>query len=144
MKATSPRWRVEADESEAEKPCRCCGRTILLGSGVLVVDNDAVASYWYAWSEGHRGLFSLAVHWGPEPDARIVVCSCACDRSGTKLSLDDSATESWPELSQLGPILGRAEALADPDYPAFFDLFDAVIALEPRLGPRVAECERVA
>lgn len=52
--------------------------------------------------------------------------------------------ETWKRLALSATVLTRAHALADPHYPAYFDLFDAVIQFEPRLAARVKAHEDVA
>ena len=143
MKSEVVAWHTEPSGAELQVPCRCCGRPVFRGSGLLVRNSKPVADYWYDWSEGHAGLFSVAVRWGPSGGERIVVCQCTCDPKGTKLRVVDPDA-AWLAQHSLGEVLSRARALDDPEHPEFFELFDAVIQFEPRLGPRVKRHEHVA
>ncbi len=121
--------------------CACCGEDIYQGTGILEWNAEPTASYWYSWSDGHQGNFFVAVHWGEADDEKIVIASCQCAEGGTQLSITDPESSPWQGFAFQGRVLSREEAIAELDYPEYFELFDAVIEKDIRLAPRVIQYE---
>ena len=127
--------RPEGEELVA--PCRCCGRSVYQGSGSIVQRTDVVADYWYSWSDGHDGRFTLAVRWGEPRKERIVVVACQPKQTGVEMSILDPQQNPWPRLASIGRVMARAEAVMDPDHPKYFEFLDAVVISERRLSDRL-------
>ena len=82
------------------------------GSGVIERLAVSVGAYWYQWSDGHEGRFVLAVAWGMEGPhgERVVVLQGRASPDGRRYGILEPAESPW-DLSDIGPMLTRAEAL---------------------------------
>lgn len=128
---------IVPEDAETESSCACCGRPVLHGVGNIQWRGNRVAAYWYMWPEGHERRFELAVRWGAAGAERIVAASGGVTADDIQFSIIAPAECPWPKLNALGRLLDREAALADADYPDFWELFDAVAYLEPALAPRL-------
>lgn len=134
---TIERFRVVTDGDESQVQCRHCGRPVYAAAGSVEYDDAPVADYWYRWSDGHEGRFELAVRFGAAGEERVVLAQGNVTDGDIQFGLLDPEA-SWPSLSKVGRTLDRNQALADEWHPEFWDFFDAVAELEPRLRAHMA------
>jgi hypothetical protein len=134
---TVERFKVVADGDESRRQCRHCGRPVYAGTGSVEYEAAPVADYWYWWSDGHECRFELAIRFGASGDERVVLAQGMVTDGDIGFGLLDPDA-SWPSLLDLGRVLTREQALADEWHPEFWDFFDAVAELEPRLRAHVA------
>jgi hypothetical protein len=138
---------TKPDGDEAVEACRCCGRPIYEGRGVLESTGGDLADYWYRWSEGHEARFLLAI--SPcsdlgEPRGGVAVVSGRIDRDNIVYSVVEPVDSPWAGTKLFGPILSREDALNGSLVPDLFQLVDAIAANEQRLSARILECQNVA
>ena len=112
MRLTSDELTAVPHDAESTSDCRCCGRPMYSGSGVIERLAVSVGAYWYQWSDGHEGRFVLAVAWGMEGPhgERVVVLQGRASPDGRRYGILEPAESPW-DLSDIGPMLTRAEAL---------------------------------
>ncbi len=131
---------AEATAAEIEAACSCCGRPIYEGAGELQSNGTAVASYWYRWSEGHEGRFTLAIgRRGPGGVSKAGVAVVAARIEGDSLiyRVLDPDDSPWKHFSDFGPPLTRDQALADELRGRVFELVDLIAAREARISDRI-------
>ena len=135
---------VEAipDGEEHESACSCCGRPVYSGCGELHSDVAALADYWYRWSEGHEGRFTMAVAirdelGEPVENGGVVVLSGRVDPENIVYSVLSPADSPWAGFGAYGHVIDRDAALANAGPTNLFNIVDAISANEKRLASRV-------
>jgi hypothetical protein len=121
--------------------CDCCGRPIYWGMGWLESESRTLAAYWYQWSEGHQGLFRLAVARFDDEEnlvAGVAQISGQVDSKDIRYSILDADDYPWDDFGSFGPVISRAQALEHEGW--IFNLVDAIAANERRLSSRILEC----
>jgi hypothetical protein len=133
--------QCEGDETVAA--CRCCGRPLYEGRGILKAKDGDLANYWYEWSEGHIGRFVLAISPCNEDSSLrggVAVVSGRIDSGNIIYTVLDAVDSPWARTKSFR-ILDREEALSISD---LFNLVDAIAANERRISSRILECANVA
>ena len=121
--------------------CICCGRPIYWGMGWLESESKTLAAYWYHWSEGHQGLFRLAVARFDDEEnlvAGVAQISGQVDPKEIRYSIVDADDCPWGDFGSFGPVISRARALEHKGW--IFNLVDAIAANERRLSSRILAC----
>jgi hypothetical protein len=129
---------VEPEGEEFATSCACCGRPIYWGHGWLMSENHSLAAFWYQWSEGHQGRFSLAIARFDDQEVLVpgVVCVQAqIEDQALKYSVLEPSTVPWSTFGAFGAIAERAVGMEDKE--RVFSLVDAIAANEGRLSTRI-------
>lgn len=129
---------IEAEGEEFSTLCSCCSRPIYWGHGWLMSEGQSLATYWYQWSEGHQGRFSLAIARFDNDDLLIpgVVCvSAKIEAHALVYTVLEPEVAPWPNFGAFGVIADRKSALEDGQ--RVFALVDAIAANDSRLSTRI-------
>ena len=125
------------DGEEQASTCSCCGRPVYEGCGELQSPDSLIADYWYRWSEGHEGRFSLAVGLYDEDETRlgqVAVLSTRIEDGNIVYTVLEPADSPWTDFGPFGSVVTREQALSMPN---LFNIVDAISANEPRLSTRI-------
>jgi hypothetical protein len=100
------------------------------GAGTLTTSSLAVADYWYRWSEGHQGRFTLAIafrnDFGEEvEDGGVVVVSGRVDPHDIVYVVLTPEESPWSDFGAFGKVTERDEALARAETTRLFEFVDA-------------------
>lgn len=122
--------------------CSCCGRPIYAGAGDIRSAEGGIADYWYRWSEGHQGLFHLAVHLRgtdgePVEDGGVIVLSGQVDAENIVYSVVEPERSPWADFGAYGAAIGRSQALENAGTTGLFDIVDSIAANEHRISSRI-------
>jgi hypothetical protein len=122
--------------------CTCCGRPTYSGAGELTSSTGELADYWYRWSEGHQGRFTLAIafrnEFGEEiENGGVVVVSGRVDPHNIVYAVLSAEESPWPDFGAFGKVTERIEALARAESTRLFEFVDAISAGEHRLSSRI-------
>ena len=131
------------DGEEHTTSCSCCGRPVYEGCGELQSDTALVADYWYRWSEGHEGRFTLAVSGCGDSGERmggVAVVSGRVTDTDVIYSVLEPEDSPWTDFGEFGQVLTRDEALHGPLSSNLFNVVDAVVANESRISSRILSC----
>jgi hypothetical protein len=126
----------DGDEESAE--CACCGRPLYSGGGTLENDAAVFAEYFYQWSEGHQGRFTLAIKpidEDGESEAAVAVIDARLSEGNLVYGVLEPEDSPW-DFGE-SRVMSRAEALEDFGASKLFELVDAVASKEDRLSSRV-------
>ena len=117
--------------------CSCCGRPIYWGHGWLMSERKSLAAFWYQWSEGHQGRFSLAIaRFDDEEMVPGVVCmSAQIENESLNYGVCEPDQASWRDFGSFETITSREHALLHNEW--LFTLVDAITANDPRLSTRI-------
>jgi hypothetical protein len=129
---------IEPEGEEFFTSCVCCGRPIYWGHGWLMSEGHSLAAFWYQWSEGHQGRFSLAIARFDDEDCLVpgVVCvSARIEDRALKYGVLEPDAAPWPNFGAFGGIAERAVALSDSQ--RVFSLVDAITENDRRLSTRI-------
>jgi hypothetical protein len=120
--------------------CECCGgRSRTVWGYVHEEGGPTRALYYVGWTVGHddkvvRMTVSLGA-WGEgatADDRRAVAVDIRAPGGELWMGVVDGALFDDPDL--LGLLLPRAEALEDPSLSDLWDVLDAVVGADPRVG----------
>jgi hypothetical protein len=128
------------DGEEQTASCSCCGRPVYEGSGTLQTESVAFADYWYRWSEGHEGRFTLAISPCSEfgdPIGSVAVVSGRVTDTDIVYSVLEPGDSPWTDFGTFGAILTRDAALNGEHSHNLFNIVDAVAANERRISSRI-------
>ena len=131
------------DGEEQTASCSCCGRPVYEGCGELQSEATLLADYWYRWSEGHEGRFTLAVSSYDDRGERaggVAVVSGHVTDTDIIYSVLDPEDSPWADFGDFGQVLTRSEALHGPTNNNLFSVVDAVVANESRISSRILAC----
>jgi hypothetical protein len=129
---------VEPEGEEFATACACCRRPIYWGHGWLMSANLSLAAFWYHWSEGHQGRFSLARARFDDQEVLVpgVVCVQAqIEDQALKYSVLEPSAVPWSTFGAFGAVAERAVGMEDRE--KVFSLVDAIAANEGRLSTRI-------
>jgi hypothetical protein len=125
-------------EIEFEEPttsrCECCGNSTVRLTRFVYRDGDAYAVYYAQFTPGHEpkrlsGLVSLG-KWGEggEPEDRLAFpFRIWIDDDNFKVGLVDAKDSPWGDVTYLGRILDRAEALEHEWLKEVFHITDHMV-----------------
>ena len=125
------------DGEEHATTCSCCGRPVYEGCGELQSQDSLIADYWYRWSEGHEGRFTLAVGLYDQHGERlgqVAVLSTRIADGNIIYTVLEPADSPWTDFGPFGSVLSREQALALPN---LFNVVDAISANESRVSARI-------
>ena len=103
-----------------------------------MAEGRSLAAFWYQWSEGHQGRFSLAIARFDDEDCLVpgVVCvSARIEAQALVYSVLEPQAAPWPNFGAFGAIADRESALEDRQ--TVFALIDAITANDSRLSTRI-------
>jgi len=101
-------------------------------------EGQSLAAFWYQWSEGHQGRFSLAIARFDDEDFFVpgVVCvSARIEAQALVYTVLEPEAAPWPNFGTFGAIADRESALEDRQ--RVFALVDAIAANDSRLSTRI-------
>ena len=125
--------RIEFEEPTNSK-CDCCGKTTIRLTRFVYCDDDAFAVYYAQYTPDHEekrlgGLIGLG-EWGDggEPENRLAFpFQIWTNESNFKVGLIDAKDSPWSDVSFLGRILDRAEALKHDWIKDVFHITDHMV-----------------
>jgi hypothetical protein len=132
---------VTGKGDELQEACKCCGRPVYTGSSDIESDKNLIGFYWYHWSEGHEGRFSVGIaefDSSEELIEGVIVVSASLDEKKENVSYTvlEPNESPWP-FTKFGGVLTRAQALEIRDTKKLFRLVDAVTHQEMRIADRL-------
>ena len=106
------------------------------GCGELQSHDSVIADYWYRWSEGHEGRFTLAVglYAHGERLGQVAVLSSRITDGNIIYTVLEPTASPWTDFGPFGSVVPREQALALPN---LFNVVDAIAANESRISTRV-------
>ena len=121
-------------EEPKESICECCGNTTVRLTRFVHRDGDAHAIYYAMFTKGHpekrlSGLISLG-EWGEgaTPEGRVAFpFQIWTDENNFKVGLVDAVDSPWSNVTFLGRILNREEALKHKWLPEVFHITDHMV-----------------
>ena len=113
--------------------CECCGSETVRLTRFVSKDGDAHAVYYLQFTAGHdslhiAGLISLG-EWGDgaSPDDRLAFpFRLWASTDAYNVGLMDASESPWADVTYLGRLLNRAEALSHPWCPEVFHITDHI------------------
>lgn len=123
-------------EPPSSSPCDCCGSTSVRLTRFVYRDGDAYAVYYAAFTPEHtervvRGLAGLG-EWGNDdvgPEARVAFAfEIRVAEEQFQVGIVDAKYSPWRDVTLLGEILNRAEALEHEWLSEVFHLTDHIVA----------------
>lgn len=124
---------IEQDPPRTSE-CGCCGGTTTHLTRFVYRDGDAYAVYYAAFSDDHDdGVVSVLIglgEWGEDalPDERVAFAAKIRTSSGQfEVMIVGRDDALWRDVTFLGEILSRAEALAHPRLKDVFELTDRIV-----------------
>lgn len=127
-----------ADRHDEDEPCECCGGRSTRLTRFVYSDGDAYAVYYARYSDNHpHGWISALIglgEWGeggtPADRVAFPVRIRATDEA-FQVMLVDAADSPWHDVTFLGRILDRAEALKHPLKDEAFHITDHIVMDDP-------------
>ncbi|HKS57648.1 MAG TPA: hypothetical protein VJS12_20285 [Steroidobacteraceae bacterium] len=121
-------------EAPTSSECGCCGKTTVRLTRFVYRDEDAYAVYYAQYTPDHSetrlsGLISLG-DWGEdsEPAGRVAFpFQIWMDESDFKVGLMDAGNSPWKDVTFLGRILDRNEALTHAWVDEVFHITDHMV-----------------
>ncbi|GAA0860624.1 hypothetical protein [Aliiglaciecola litoralis] len=122
-------------EDPVEGTCECCGNKTVRLTRFVYQDDNAFAVYYAQFSHGHdekylSGIVGLG-EWGDDevgPEARVAFpFRIWTDDDNFKVGLVDASESPWREVTFLGKILDRAEALEHEWLKDVFHITDHMV-----------------
>ena len=129
---------IEPEGEESSNLCSCCSRPIYWGHGWLISEGQSLAAFWYQWSEGHQGRFSLAIARFDDEEFLVpgVVCvSARIEAQALIYAVLEPEAAPWSNFGAFGAVADRESALEDGK--RVFALVDAISANDRRLSARI-------
>lgn len=132
------RWNIMIKiefEPPTESVCECCGNTTVRLTRFVYQDGDAHAVYYAQFTKGHRqkrvsGLIGLG-DWGDgaTPEGRVAFpFQIWMTKGNFNVGLVDAADSPWSNVTFLGRILNRAEALKHAWISDVFHITDHMVS----------------
>ena len=131
-------------EIEFEPPstyrCECCGTDTVRLTRFELKDGNAHAVYYAQYSKGHetnrvKGIVGLG-DWGDDakPSDRLAFPFQRWVADGNyNVGLVDAAESPWQDVTFIGRVLNRNEALAHPWHEEVFHITDHMVAEDPEI-----------
>jgi len=121
-------------EEPTQSLCECCGHTNVHLTRFVYKDDDAHAVYYAQYTADHdekrlSGLIGLG-KWGDgaEPEDRLAFAfQIWTDEENYKVGLVDAKESPWSDVTFLGRILDREEALEHEWLPEVFHITDHMV-----------------
>jgi hypothetical protein len=147
---TAPHWAKAEDNypmlrTELEEPtesrCACCGKTTVRLTRFVYKDDDAFAVYYASFTPDHderwvSGLIGLGV-WGDDeagPEARTAFPFQIFVKDDCfNVRMVDASESPWRDVTFLGRILDRNEALAHEWIEEVFHITDHMLEEDPEI-----------
>jgi hypothetical protein len=132
--------RIEYEEP-TESVCECCQNTTVRLTRFVYRDDSAFAVYYAQYTRGHpekrlSGIIGLG-EWGDDdigPEARLAFpFQIWVNGDNFHVGLVDAADSPWSEVTFLGGVLDRQEALAHPWIDDVFHITDHMVAEDPEI-----------
>lgn len=122
-------------ETPTSSECSCCGKTTVRLTRFVYRNDDAYAVYYAQYTPDHEqkrlnGLIGLG-EWGEggEPERRVAFAfQIWADENNFKVGLIDAKDSPWSEVTFLGRILNRDEALKHEWINDAFHITDHMVA----------------
>jgi hypothetical protein len=127
-------------EAPTQSRCECCGSVTVRLTRFVYRDGDAYAVYYAQYTEGHdekrvSGLVSLG-EWGDAatPEERLAFpLQIWMDADNFQVGLVSPADSPWSDVTFLGRILNRDEALGHERIGEVFDISDRMVTDDPEI-----------
>ena len=131
-------------EIEFEPPsielCECCGAETVTLTRFVLEDGSAHAVYYAQYSRGHEtgvvsGLVSLG-NWSDSatPDERLAFpLQLWASNDNCNVAFVDARDSPWSDVTFMGRLLDREEALAHPWRAEVFHLADRIVRDDPQV-----------
>ena len=131
-------------EIEFEPPeirtCDCCGKDTVRLTRFVLKDGNAYAVYYAQYSKGHEsgrvsGIIGLG-DWGEtaEPSDRLAFPFEIWVTDGNfNVGLVNAADSPWRDVTFIGRVLNRDEALAHPWHKEAFHITDHMVVEDPEI-----------
>jgi hypothetical protein len=134
---------VIGNGDELHKTCKCCGRPVYSGYGDIESAGLPIGCYWYRWSEGHEGRFTIGImefDSSVEPIDGVAVISGALDeqKENVRYTVLEPNDSPWP-FTKFGGVLTRAQVLEIRDGKKIFSLVDAITDGEKCIADRLKD-----
>ena len=123
-------------ETPTESRCECCGKTTIRLTRFVYKDNDAFAVYYASFTPDHdekrlSGIIGLG-EWGDDdvgPEARVAFpFQITLQDDNYNVRMIDARESPWCDVTFLGRILDRDEALAHEWIKDAFHITDHMVA----------------
>ncbi len=124
---------IEFEQPQYEQ-CECCGRRTTRLTRFVYQNGDAFAVYYVLFTDGHDRKVAYALiglgEWGesgsPEQRAAFSVKIWA-DDTDWKVNVTEREESPWADVTFLGEILSRDEALRHPWIEDVFHITDHIV-----------------
>jgi hypothetical protein len=127
------RITIECEPGESAE-CDCCGGLTTSLTRFVYRDSDAYAAYYAAFSDNHAdGIVSVLIgmgEWADDapPEGRVAFAAQIRTTQGEyQVMIVDRDRSPWKDVTYLGRILDRQEALAHPLVTEVFHLTDHIV-----------------
>ena len=131
---------IELGDGSTFATCECCGARAPSVIGYVYRDESAYAAYYAGWTEGHpRRRVSVIIglgRWDDEAspaDRRAFGLRCWEDEEEMRFEVQEPAASRYRDVTYMGRLLPRAEALADPEVAEVFHVAEHIAADDPRV-----------
>lgn len=132
--------RIEFEEP-TELLCECCGKTTVRLTRFVYKDNDAFAVYYASFTPDHEEMWVSALiglgEWGDDdvgPEARTAFpFQIFIKNDCYNVRMVDSAESPWSDVTFLGRILDRDEALGHEWIKEVFHITDHIVEEDPEI-----------
>src|SRR5262245_18941125 len=125
---------IECDQRTDGDPCPCCGGRTTTLTRFVYSNGAAHAVYYAAFSDNHPGQWVSALvslcEWSEDatPDDRIAFAlQIRAIEAEFQVSVVDAVNSPWKEVTFLGRILDRKEALEHPWIDEVFHITDHIV-----------------
>lgn len=130
--------KIEFEEPTYSE-CECCANTTVRLTRFVYQDGDAFAVYYAAFTKGHTdkvlsGLVGLG-EWGDDEVGtemrRAFAFRIWLEDQDFQVGLTDASESPWSEITFMGRIVDRDEALRDDWIQDVFHITDHMVAEDP-------------
>jgi hypothetical protein len=129
---------ITIDCQVVNSTCDGCGAEFLISRGGVYEDGKPVGLYLAAMHgcEAKMALLAIGLRVNPRrPEAvRSITLDVWPTATEIQMSVTDPEDSPWREEEYLRPIMSRAEALASPLLPDFFQVAEEIALREPVSG----------
>jgi len=131
---------VVKNGEETSDNCSCCNALIYKGLGELQSNNKIIAEYAYRWPQGHKELFSLAIHFyddNEKPIHGVIAIRGWIENEGINYGVLEPEDSPWGDVGKSGPILTREDSFSLIGKKKVFDIASSIVTNESRINNRI-------
>jgi hypothetical protein len=125
------------DRQAITETCGHCGREYQVTRGSVYREGEPFALF-IAGMHGCRGervvALTIALSQGPKATPLALTLQILPTETEYQMRIVEPSLSPWRDQAYLGRMLSRPEALAGQLKPTFFEIADAVIAMNPELN----------